>query len=143
MNENNHDGEKLTNQGLRKQFDKCPGCGSSEQFFEGILKELKGRGLIDQKCACFDFQLQQGFPLSQQKMAILPFGSEIPHFKRIWDTCCSCGLNYATHLERTVVKKSLTPPQPAVFNRADRRRLGIDAEHGRGIPPRFNNPLLS
>ena len=124
MTEDNHEGELPTDKGFSKKFDKCPGCGSKERFYEGILNELKERGLIDQKVDCFDFQLQQGFPLSQLKMATLPFGSEIPHFKKIVDTCCSCGLEYAVLIQKQVVKKSLdiAPPQ-MLPNRAERRRI--------------------
>ena len=131
MTEDNHDKELPTDKGWEKRFDQCP-CGSTERFYENILNELKSRGLIDTKVDCFGFQLQQGFPLPQEKMAILPFGSEMPHFKRIVDTCCSCGLDYAVVLEKRIVKKSLDiAVAPMSTNRAERRH------------PNMNNPLLS
>ena len=137
MNDNGK--EPTTSKDFVKEFDKCPACGSKERFFEDIVKELKDRGLLDLKIACFDFQLQQGFPLPPQKMAILPFGSEIPHFKRMWDTCCSCGLDYAIHLEKVIVKKSIDlAPSQTPPNRAERRRM-----EKQGIPPFLNNPRLS
>ena len=105
-----------------RKFDKCPGCSSSERFYESLLREVQDRGLVDKEVSCFDFQLQQGAALPAQKVTLLPFGSEIPAFKRIWDTCCNCGMVYSTILERTKVKKSLevAPPQ---LNRAERRRM--------------------
>ncbi|KKN65896.1 hypothetical protein LCGC14_0477130 [marine sediment metagenome] len=112
-----------------KDFDKCPGCSSTEMFFKGILDEVKARGLIDEKVTCFDFQMQQGITLPEQKIAQLPFGSEIPSFVRAWDICCGCGMIVSTHLEIGKVRKSLELPQP---NRAERRRIG-----------NMKNPLLS
>ena len=104
-----------------KNFDKCPGCGSTERYYEGIIKHLKDRGLLDQKIMCFDFQQQQGIGLPPEKLAILPIGSEFPAFKRIWDTCCNCGLVYSTHLERTNAKKGISVATPMPPNRAQRR----------------------
>lgn len=128
----NHDGGKQSDKGFVKEFDKCPGCGSEERFFEGIVNELKDRGLLDKTITNFDFQVQQGVTLSQQKIAQLPFGSEVPVFNRRWDICFDCGMEYSTHLEKRVAKKSLeTAPPP---NRAERRRMGI---------PNMNDPLLS
>jgi len=136
MTEDNHDKELPTDKGWEKRFDQCP-CGSTERFYENILNELKSRGLIDTKVDCFGFQLQQGFPLPPQKMSILPYGSEIPHFKKIVDTCCSCGLEYAVVLSKQMVRKSLDLASPQIpFNRAERRR----AEK---FNPNMNNPMLS
>ena len=124
MNDN-HDGEKPEDRGYTKEFSKCPGCGSEERYFEDILNELKEKNLIDNKVTNFDFQVQQGIPLPQQKIASLPFGSEIPAFYRVWDTCCNCGMVYSTHLRKTVARKSidLSPRQPVMPNRAQRRQL--------------------
>ena len=122
MTEDNHDGEKPNDKGFTKEFKECPLCHSTERYFEGILNELKGRGLIDSKVTCFDFQLQQGMGLSQQKLDMLPFGSEIPSFKRIWDTCCYCGMVYSTQLERATAKKSIAPAPLVLPNRAGRWR---------------------
>ena len=124
MMEDNHNGEVPAGKRLKKEFSKCPGCGSTARFYEGILAEMKGRGLIDQKVNCFDFQVQQGFPLPPQKMAGLPFGAEVLHFEKIIDTCCNCGLDYAVKLAKVYVKKSINLAQPPMpLNRAGRRRL--------------------
>ena len=103
-----------------KKFDKCPMCGSAERFYENLLRDIQERGLQDKKAQCFDFQVRQGIPILDQKIALLPFGSEIPSYNQIWDTCENCGMIYSTRLERGVAKKSLDIPQvPA--NRGTRR----------------------
>lgn len=124
-----------------KKFDSCPGCGSTERYFEGVIKELHERGLLDKNITCFDFQLRQGVPLPPQKIALLPFGSELPAFSRIWDTCCECGMVYSIHLEMTVAKKSVNLAQPLPpMNRAERRQIE-HANHGIKFPT--NNPFMS
>jgi hypothetical protein len=135
----NETGDNNENKGFVKDFTKCPGCGSTERYFEDILKELKERGLTDAKATHFDFQIQQGLALPQTKIAVMPFGSEISSFTRIWDTCCNCGLVYSIHLAKGYAKKSIQlAPAQAMPNRAERRRMEKS-----GIPPQFNNPLLS
>ena len=123
MTEDNHDGEKQPEKNYTKTFDKCPGCGSTERYFEGIINELKDKNLLDKGVNQFDFQVQQGIPLPQQKIASLPFGSEIPTFNRVWDTCCNCGMVYSTHLAKSTTKKSLAPASLAIPNRAQRRQM--------------------
>jgi len=108
------------NKGFIKQFNKCPGCGSGERFYGRILKGLQDRGLVAKEIKCFAFQLQEGIPLPEGKLATLPFGAEIPGFKAIWDICFDCGMNYFVHLEERIVKKSIELAQP---NRAERRRM--------------------
>ncbi len=113
-----------------KEFSKCPGCGSTERYFEGILNELKKRGLLEAKIRCFDFQKQQGLGLPPQKIAILPFGSEIPVFNRIYDTCCNCGMDYSVYLERGSAKKSIevasAPPSRQESRHPDRYGLAAN-----------------
>lgn len=118
MSEDNHNGEDT----FAKDFDKCPVCGSTEIFYKSILNELQDRGLLDKKVKCFDFQLNQGIALPQQKIALLPFGSEVPGFNEIWDICCNCGMRFTTHLEKTKAKKTIDLAPP-MLNRAERRRL--------------------
>ena len=115
-------------------FTKCPGCGSERRYFEEILKDLQEADIIDKQVECFDFQLQQGIAVSQEKITSLPFGTELPAFKRIWDTCCECGMVYSTRLERTIARKSIEQA-PRMPNRAERRR-GIG---DRLILPGINN----
>ncbi len=132
--------EETKDKSWSKSFDKCPGCGSTERFFEGILKELKDRGLLDQKINCYDFQKQQGVGLPSEKIAALPIGSELPAFERVWDICCRCGLMYSTLLSRTIAKKGLEPVQ---FNpNRGQRRAGLHGGQGFQLP-HLNNPLLS
>lgn len=104
-------------------FDKCPGCGSTERYYETILKKLQDRGLIDKAIMCFNFQVQEGIPLPQEKIAVLPFGAEIPIFKTIWDICSNCGMMYAVLLEEGATKKTLDIAQRPPLNREERRRL--------------------
>ena len=108
-----------------KQFDKCPGCGSEDLFFKGILDELKDRGLVGKEVSCFQFQLENGMPLPQEKIDLLPIGSEIPAYVKVVDTCCECGMVFSTHLEVTRMKKSIDTARPAlqIPNRAERRRI--------------------
>ena len=113
----NHDESK----NFVKEFDKCPGCGSTEMFFKSILDELKERGLIEKNVKCFQFQLEEGIPLLQEKVNLLPIGSELPAFGRIWDTCCNCGMVHSTHLEVRTFKKSIDVAQMPK-NRAERRQ---------------------
>src|SRR3972149_361961 len=124
MVEDSHDGEKPVGVGFIRKIDQCPGCGSGERFFESILGKLKGRGLLDVKVACFDFQLQEGLSLSPSKIATLVIGSEVPAFKRIWDTCSNCGMVYSVHLEVSMAQRriNLSLPQP-MPNRAQRRQI--------------------
>lgn len=134
----NHDGESVP--GFSKVFDKCPGCGSTERFFEGLINKLHDKGLLGTEVQYFDFQLQQGIAVSSQKAALLPIGTEIPSFTRAIDNCADCGLVYCVRLEQGMVRKSinLAPQQPVMLNRADRRRM----EQLRG-DLRPNNPHLS
>ena len=104
------------NKAFTKTFDKCPGCGKEEPFFKGILDELQERGLADKKITCFQFQLEEGIPLNQEKVDVLPIGSELPAFVRIWDTCCNCGMVYSTHLEVKRVVKGIELARPQMPN---------------------------
>lgn len=109
-----------------KDFDTCPGCGSAERFYENLLREMQERGLQDKAAKCFDFQVRQGITAPENKIALLPFGSEIQNYNQIWDTCCDCGMVYSTRLERGVARKSLDIPQvPAQKNRETRRASGV------------------
>lgn len=137
MSSDNHDKDNLTSGEFKKTFDRCPGCGSTERYYEGILNELKAKGMVDAKVGCFDFQQQKGFPLPEQKMATLPFGSEIPHFEQVWDTCCDCGMMYSVGLAKRVVKKTIELAKPDIqLNRAQRRRMEKQIPYG-------NNPPLN
>ncbi|KKN03721.1 hypothetical protein LCGC14_1104800 [marine sediment metagenome] len=121
------------NKAFSKTFDKCPGCGHNEPFFKGILDELHERGLVDKKINAFQFQLEEGIAVPQDKIDSLPIGSEVPAFGRVWDTCCNCGMVYSTHLEikRFVKGVELARPQVSEMDQGFLKNL------------RFNNPLLS
>ena len=137
MIEDNHDGE--TGLGFSKVFNKCPVCGSTERFFEGIINELHTSGMLDTKVGHFDFQIQQGVAVPPQKLALLPIGAELPAFNRVMDNCSDCGSMYCVRLDKGKVKKSLNlAPQPVIFNRAERRRMEQSKENFRP-----NNPFLS
>ena len=49
MMEDNHNGEVPAGKGLKKEFSKCPGCGSTARFYEGILAEI-GRASVGKEC---------------------------------------------------------------------------------------------
>lgn len=137
MIEYNHNGEP---EPFVRDFDCCPNCKSQERFYETILKESQDKGLIDKGIKCFDFQMVQNVAVPQSKIEVLPVGSEIPAFMRIWDTCCNCGLDYSVHLEKRVIRKSiiLQPNQiPNQMNRTERRQLERLKENLRP-----NNPFL-
>ena len=107
--------------------DECPACGKTERFFESILKELKGKGLIEPNITQFSFQIMQGILLDEAKIKALSFQDDLPGFFLIWDFCADCGCQYAVRLERKVAKKkpSLLIPglnQNVLMNRAQRRR---------------------
>ncbi len=123
-----------------REYKTCPGCGSADRYFEGILNEVKARGLLPTNTDCFDFQRRQGIGLSPEKIALLPFGSKIPAFNQVWDTCCNCGLVYSVRLEKALAEKSIEiapAPQP---NRAQRR--AGNGGNGFQLPP-LNNLLRS
>ena len=135
----NHNGEP---EPFVRDFDCCPNCKSTERFYESILKEAQDKGLVDKDVRCFDFQMVQNVAVPQSKIDVLPVGSEIPAFARIWDTCSNCGLDYSIHLEKRMIKKSIIV-QPGQMNqmmpnRAERRRLEALKENLRP-----NNPFLS
>jgi len=140
IDNDNHNGEPVP---FVRNFDCCPNCHSTERFYESILKEAQDKGLVDKGVRCFDFQMVQNVAVPQQKIDILPVGSEIPAFMRIWDTCANCGLDYSIHLEKRMIKKSIIF-QPGQMmpnqmpNRAERRQLERLKENLRP-----NNPFLS
>ena len=121
------------NKAFSKTFDKCPNCGHEEPFFKGILDELQERGLVDEKITCFQFQLEEGIPLNQEKVDVLPIGSELPAFVRVWDSCCNCGMVWSTHLEVKRFVKGVELARPPTPDLSDLRFLDVP----------FNNPQLS
>lgn len=121
---------------MDKKFPICPACGSKERFFESLSQELKDKGFARPEWdMCLD--LKQGAVVDPMKQERIPIGSEVPGYFFKTDICLNCGLIYAIQLKSEPVKKTLLHGQ-AVMNRAERRR-----QERQGVPPRFNNPLLS
>lgn len=132
-------GDKPQETGFSKKFDKCPVCGSTERYYEGLLKRMQERGFIDKKITCFDFQQHTGVPLPPEKIATLPFGSSVPQFTTVWDCCLGCGAVYSALIQELEVKKSIeVANSPLLPNRAERRRVAQGQ-----VYPWMNNPSLS
>ena len=123
-----------------KEFNKCPCCGSESRFFEGIVKELKQRGIAD-KDFNFFLDLKTGPVASPQMINKLPIGGEIPGFAFATDICTDCGTIYAVRLDKITVKKGLAPVQ-FIPNR-QQRRAGMQGGQGFQFPPSMNNPCVS
>lgn len=122
-----------------KEVKECPVCGSSERYFEGLLRRLQEQGLVDKGITCFNFQLTEGIPVPQDKMAKMVIGDMVPTFKHIWDTCRDCGIMYTTHLQEGMVKKSIETAK-TLPNRAHRRHPSGELDLSKLA---FNNPNLS
>lgn len=123
-----------------KEFNKCPCCGSENRFFETIVKEMKERGIAEEKWNFF-LDMKIGPVANQQMIDRLPIGSEIPGYNFATDICADCGCIYAVILERKTVKKGLNPVQFQP-NRAQ-RRAGLQEGQRFKLPPNMNNPLTS
>lgn len=133
----NNDGEKAAiSKDFVKEFPECPSCGSREQFFAGIVRELKERGVVDQGWS-FYLDAKQGVVFDPKKEAGLLVGSEVPGYSFATDICANCGCIYVVRLQRMTAKKGIAPVQ-ILPNRGERRRMERE-----GVPPVFNNPLLS
>jgi len=93
---------------FKKEFKKCPACGSENRFFESLAKELKERG-IARKEWNFALDSKQGVVTDPQMVAGVPIGSELPGWSFETDICSECGTVYATKLERLKAHRSFEP----------------------------------
>lgn len=106
--------------GFTKTFDKCPGCGSTERFFEGIANELKGRKLIGEKNILV-YDEQKGVCGGDRLIAKIPIGGKVPTFGLQTDICSNCGMVYATRIVEDEAVKSIDrippPGKPGLINK--------------------------
>ena len=105
-----------------KEFSECPGCGGESRMFEQMGREVKERGLAKEEMT-FYYDMRSGPLATQDMLAKLPLGGEVPAFVVCTDICLDCGCIYAVKLESKKAKKGLAPVQ-LVTNRAQRRAGG-------------------
>ena len=120
-----------------KDFEKCPACGSGDQFFGAIVKQLKEEGKVNPDWN-FYLDMKQGVVMEPQQAQLLPIGAEMPGYYFATDICANCGNIYVVKLARASVKKAMAAAPLILPNRADRRRMERE-----GPPPGYRNPLLS
>ena len=99
-------------QPIEKIFDKCPNCGSTNQFVGSLAKEVKKRGLIPENVS-FYAEIAGGTVIDPKALQRLPIGSSFPAYQICKDVCTDCGTIYAAKLVLMVATKTIQPIQRA------------------------------
>ncbi len=110
-----------------KTFEKCPACGSTNQFFADIVKHMKEEGLVkDEWDFCYD--QRTGPVANEQMLKTLPAGTKVPSYFFKTDICSDCGCIYVTKLIEGIAEKrpQIILPTNIPMNRAQRRRGGMN-----------------
>lgn len=110
-----------------KTFDKCPVCGSTERFFESLVKEMKEKGTASEGFT-FSYHSAMGVVIDKATMDSLPYETELPAYALETDICMNCGVVYARKLVRLTATKKVNMSKflPDIQNiqRKGRNNLG-------------------
>lgn len=83
--------------GFKKEFTKCPNCGSEERFCEEIAKLAISKGLAQADWKLY-FDRRAGGVFNQKNIPIVPADGRVPAFSILTDTCMGCGAIYTTEI---------------------------------------------
>ena len=95
------------------EFDKCPGCGSTNRLAGSVADEQKAKGLLGEDWKLGIYQMG-GVIVDPNKVNQMLVGTKVPVVSALVDVCMDCGMIFAVRLVRG--EKSLQavqmPPLP-------------------------------
>ncbi len=80
--------------GFKKEFDKCPNCGSKERFCEEISKAAVKKGLSQADWNLY-FDKRDGAAFNMKNIVLMPANGIVPAYSIRTDICLDCGTIYA------------------------------------------------